>query len=143
MLAISPNGDDFWGCGLPRGEDADVPGDAHNIGMHLRRLLGRPWLCTGSNSNDLFSVAHAMVLSLSVALQYSQARYVPCTIDTQSCGPQPREWGKTEEGKGERRDDRGPNTGPVSVRVTRSMRSARGCGVMIKRCCRLLSRYLR
>lgn len=66
MLAISPNGDDFC-CSDPlRGDDADAPGDAHDIGMHLRRLLGRSWLCTGSNSKDLLSVAHAMVLLLSV-----------------------------------------------------------------------------
>lgn len=73
MLAISPNGDDFCGSGPLRGDDADAPGEAHDIGMHLRRLLGRPWLCTGSNSKDLLSVAHAIVLLLSVVARRSRA----------------------------------------------------------------------
>lgn len=76
MLAISPNGDGFCGSGPPRGDDADAPGDAHDIGMHLRRLLGRPWLCTGSNSKDLLSVAHAMVLLLSVVARRSRSHRV-------------------------------------------------------------------
>lgn len=101
MLAISPNGDGFCGNGALRGDDADVPGEAHDIGMHLRRLLGRPWLCTGSNSKDLLSVAHAMVLLLSVVAQRSRAYpCVPCATatDTQSCGPwPPGGWG---EGRG-------------------------------------------
>lgn len=105
LLAISPNGDDFCGSGPPRGDDdddADVPGDAHDMGMHLRRLLGRPWLCTGSNSKDLLSVAHAMVLLLTVVARCSQAHCVPSTTDTQSFGPRPR---------GEERDGEGPGAG--------------------------------
>lgn len=84
MLAISPNGDGFCGSGPPRGDDADAPGDAHDMGMHLRRLLGRLWLCTGSNSKDLLSVAHAMVLLLTVVARCSWAHCVPSTTDTQS-----------------------------------------------------------
>jgi hypothetical protein len=42
--------------------------------MHLLRLLGRPWLCTGSNSKDLLSVAHAMVLLLLLLLLSVVAR---------------------------------------------------------------------
>lgn len=68
LLAISPNGDGFCDSGPPRGDDVDAPGEAHDIGMHLLRLLGRPWLCTGSNSKDLLSVAHAMVLLLLLLL---------------------------------------------------------------------------
>lgn len=53
---ISPKGDGFLGLGVAWDVD---PGDTH-MGMHLRRLLGRPWLCTGSNSRDRLRVAQAI-----------------------------------------------------------------------------------
>lgn len=56
MWVTSPKGEGFCDPGL---FCVDVPGETH-IGMHLRRLLGRPWLCTGSNSKDLFKVAQAI-----------------------------------------------------------------------------------
>lgn len=82
---MSPNGDCFCGSGLPRDDDAattaELPDDTPHMGTHLRRLLGLPWLCTGSNSKDLFSVAHAMAL-VSMIVQHSQTHRVPCTTDT-------------------------------------------------------------
>jgi len=102
LLAISPNGDDFCGSGPLRGDDAEAPGEAHDIGMHLRRLLGRPWLCTGSNSKDLLSVAHAMVLLLSVVAQcsrtypsrVSRARLTPSRKDRGPPLPEERRVGR-------------------------------------------------
>lgn len=35
-------------------------GETH-IGAQRRRLLGRPWLCTGSNSRDRLRVAQAIL----------------------------------------------------------------------------------
>lgn len=115
LLAISPNGDDLCGSDPPRGDDddddADAPGDAHDMGMHLRRLLGRPWLCTGSNSKDLLSVAHAMVLLLTlltVVARCSRAHCAPSTTDTQSFGPRPR--GAREGERDESREGGGKGT---------------------------------
>lgn len=106
LLAISPNGDDFCGSGPLRGDDADVPGETHDIGMHLRRLLGRPWLCTGSNSKDLLSVAHAMVLLLTVVAH----RVCRLRLTPSRSGRGPEETGERREVR-EGNETEGESTG--------------------------------
>ena len=59
LLDTSPKGEELRGLGLLCWTGAGAEGDTH-IGVHLRLLLGLPWLCTGSNSRVLLRVAQAI-----------------------------------------------------------------------------------